>query len=1233
MWGAVLRGRGFKPDFAQWWRTCNFKTAAAPQICPRAPPNVHVAQEIFDSLVLAVRALEKSLIAESRQYAKMRRAANPCLIFQDLKAPSPCGADLLARSEMATILQVCPEDSCIVLQDPVQWDVSCPIFAGGHQLEVIHAEHDCIWVESVDPFEPGMVVAQTKCSGSISELHAAFVKTWRSRWLRHLDVPLDRWKTIIEFARQHLPKGQLEWPSCGVSELRQVITHKKITTSSGLDGVSVQDLKRMPDAALKNFCDIFREAETTGLWPSQMINGRVACLPKVEEPQSALDFRPITILGILYRCWGSYHARHALRALDQVLPPTLFGSRPGCFASQVWAQLMWSIEHSYSQNIELCGIVADVQKAFNFLARPVVTEVLAWIGVPMPVLVGWTGAMQTFTRRFQVRGSLSEPVPSVTGYPEGDALSCLAMVAIDWVFHVWATHHFPLCQPITYVDDWQLLCCQPDCLDHVQRVLQEFAQHVDLLLDLKKTYAWCISARGRLVLREKGFRLEANGRNLGAHVQFTRSHANQVLTSRIGTVTDLWGKLRRSHSAYVQKVSAIKVAAWPKALHAVASTTLGLTWFQQLRAGAMRGLGADLAGANAMIHLGMVERPDTDPLFWSVMQTFRLARDCGHHREVRDTLRALAHGDIDIPHNGITSTLLERIHSLGWHVSPCGQVFDQFGMFSLFQVSVAELKMRACFAWLQVIDAAVAHRPGFSGLARCDPEHTRKFLQSLKMPDRALMHKALNGTHITQNGLKHCQKADHDICQFCGSSDSRFHRFWICPYFARMREECTDDLWALLPTLPGFLTEYGWSLRASTTRQWYQILANIPIDPLPVVRPRGNCLQLFTDGSCIHQGFPDLRFAAWAVVAAHAGELDSGFIVDSGHLPGILQNAYRAEIFAVLRAVRAARHQCCQAMLWSDCEGVVKRVRRLLSGSAPRVNSPNYDLWCLLSQEFADAGGNQFSITHVSAHRGDSAGTPLEDWCFRHNQWADRTAVRTNFARTSEFWRFYHLHVGRVVAAQDISRQVQRVILAVSHAAVHDRGVPEPEPTDIAMPPAADFWKGLPHIERFPEDVFRWYPERMVRLIFSWFLQNVFDSNEPVIWVSHAQLYLAFQMATGSYGPIKKAGWTDGDGNCLNDVAGFPFRTRVRWFAKMLRETLRKCSIPVYHMFGRPQSNVLKFHTGVLALPWKQQYIDLVDQWLLMHLPFGVRRVAKPIDRLPCAGRNGQFEDVYITSM
>ena len=98
----------------------------------------------------------------------------------------------------------------------------------------------------------------------------------------------------------------------------------------------------------------------------------------------------------------------------------------------------------------------------------------------------------------------------------------------------------------------------------------------------------------------------------------------------------------------------------------------------------MKGLRADGAGANPLVHLGLVEVPSVDPLCWPVMQTLRLARDCGARSRVEGLLATLANGTSGLPANSITSTLLARIQVLGWHVDENGMVHDMFGPFFHF---------------------------------------------------------------------------------------------------------------------------------------------------------------------------------------------------------------------------------------------------------------------------------------------------------------------------------------------------------------------------------------------------------------------------------------------------------------------------------------------------------------------------------------------------------------------
>ena len=133
-------------------------------------------------------------------------------------------------------------------------------------------------------------------------------------WGRHQNVPPERWSNILAFARVHLPSLTLDWASLDVDSSAHCIARKKKTTTAGLEGVTIEDLRSMCPAALTNFTSIYDQAEATGEWPTQMLAGRVTCLAKVEEPSDALDFRPITVIGILFRCWA------------HIMPKTQFGT-------------------------------------------------------------------------------------------------------------------------------------------------------------------------------------------------------------------------------------------------------------------------------------------------------------------------------------------------------------------------------------------------------------------------------------------------------------------------------------------------------------------------------------------------------------------------------------------------------------------------------------------------------------------------------------------------------------------------------------------------------------------------------------------------------------------------------------------------------------------------------------------------------------------------------------------
>lgn len=236
---------------------------------------------------------------------------------------------------------------CSVVLDAVcSWQDAHPVLCDGRPYDIIHADHDCLWLQSVEGLKPDACLSQSKNTGATEDLMQELVRVWQPRWDKHVDIPASRWDRSLAFAKAKLPFGRGHWDPINPAALKQVISQKNRRTSAGLDGVSITDLWAMPGSVLNHFCRMFATAEVSRLWPSQLIDGQVTCLAKSDHLQTGLDFPQITIFGLLYRFWGTFQAKQAVGFLNPLLPEHLYGSRPGHHAAQVWARLLWTIEHA-----------------------------------------------------------------------------------------------------------------------------------------------------------------------------------------------------------------------------------------------------------------------------------------------------------------------------------------------------------------------------------------------------------------------------------------------------------------------------------------------------------------------------------------------------------------------------------------------------------------------------------------------------------------------------------------------------------------------------------------------------------------------------------------------------------------------------------------------------------------------------------------------------------------------
>ena len=362
---------------------------------------------------------------------------------------------------------------------------------------------------------------------------------------------------------------------------------------------------------------MYERAELDGEWPLQCMAGSAQSLTKVDTPTCAGEFRPVTVLGLLYRIWSSHHSRHWVRALAPHLDENLSGNRPGHSPATVWRKILSAIDTSHRDNSVAAGFVVDLVKAYNTLPRYPVLFASKLLGVGQNTLMGWTGALSLIRRHFSIRGSYSDGLRSTTGLPEGCGLSCLAMLVLDALLHRWMDALHPSVSTYTFVDNWEILVSQETWLEPAFERLESFVRHLDLELDRRKAYFWSTSSSCRAQLRQSGRLVRGSARDLGAHVAYTRQLGNHVLTDRIHSLSSFWDRLLTSPGSHALKVKAIVTAAWPRAFHACSSAVVGRRHLDLVRTQVMKALKLQKPGASPWLQFAS-DMEGLDPVQWII---------------------------------------------------------------------------------------------------------------------------------------------------------------------------------------------------------------------------------------------------------------------------------------------------------------------------------------------------------------------------------------------------------------------------------------------------------------------------------------------------------------------------------------------------------------------------------------------------------------------------------------
>ena len=1223
LWKAICQSPGFAPNFVEWWLT-RPKIVHGDAVVGFLPADSHVAALIFEDLEVNVRDLEDRL-KKTQPCSKGSLGPPIAKLYKAVRKDAPMQVDVLFQQKISNIIEVQPEDVSIIVDPPQPWDERNNVVIQGKSFQPIVATPDQIWLETLDGIQPGQAIVQTTGVGKLEIVFQQFLAYWSKFWCTHSDVPLSQWEDVLAFARHRLPNHSAPPLTFTPSLVRAAVRAKKNTAAVGLDGVSKLDLVHLTTNQMQGVVQIFQRAGT-GQWPAQVLEGVVKSLAKKEIPMDVPDFRPIIVFPILYRIWSSIASKYWLHHLDSILATTLCGNRNGYQAATLWRQVMESIEASQTDQIDLCGLVIDLTKAYNTLPRLPALAIALHCGVDQQTLQAWSSALSGMKRRFWVNGSVSGGTYSNRGFPEGCGMSCLAMLLLTQLWHTWTEAGNRLAQPLSFVDNWEILCSDASQIAAALDTTLALAEKLDIQVDKKKTFAWATTASSRTELRQRGFVVTNDCRDLGSHIVFSKQIRNSTAIRRFDDLQPFWSRLKAVRGTFQQKARVVRTAGWPRALHAVSGSLIGRKHFHRLRTQAAFSLDMQKPGSNAFV-LCLLE--NLDPHFQAIVQTLREWRNLGNVAHQRVMLAGEINGQSACGPCTLTKILVQRLHCIGWSLADETNLTDHRGFSLAIRTNWSNLLSRLEDGWKCVVAAQVCHRPTFREFQVVDVNNTRRILHNLEPYDQGILRNLLVGA--TQTNQHTCFWTDSGTtsCAACGAPDSLWHRFWECDTTQQFRDLLPDEVQEVVPRLPAVLTWHGWEITSPYQEAWNRALENIPRGVHVPPRPGdANTIDLFTDGSCLWPAVAEYRVAAWSITYAPPLSIDphscSSEIVCVGHLSGALQSAFRAELFALLAALECVEKWGCGARIWIDCQGVIDKFHLYVHGKKRiSLSSSNADLW-LEVWNLMQHIKSDISLIKVDSHETwNQETTTVLQWARIHNSCADRAARICNNERQSQFWELWRQHSKHVNSLAWIASNIRAHQLTVCRfwtetyvqnvVSQHHPVVPR-KGRIFAM-----IWENVTPVFEPPALLIKQFGSNFANKLVRWW-EGILDGECPTVWTSFAQLYLLFQQDLHHPGMVKHSGsWVDPELNRLVMPCQLSFRKRCKFFRLSVQQFWKHCKFSVGVAVTRPHSNHLCCHVGCASIPIKQERVQRLETWLGQQLAQPIRGQGADMDRLPLA--------------
>eukprot|EP00438_Fugacium_kawagutii_P011669 Skav222265 [mRNA] locus=scaffold2459:8971:29084:+ [translate_table: standard] len=530
--------------------------------------------------------------------------------------------------------------------------------------------------------------------------------------------------------------------------------------------------------------------------------------------------------------------------------------------------------------------------------------------------------------------------------------------------------------------------------------------------------------------------------------------------------------------------------------------------------------------------------------------------------------------------NGPFGKFISELHSLGLQLDEDFQLWlSEKASLDFLHCSEDFLKKVLLGLFRNTVTVELRNRAGYEDLEGIDYGATTALDHALLPQDRSALHIVRDGAFFTNNMLCKFDTRISPLCPDCGVPDSRTHRYNDCVRYRDLRDQHSEARadWSQLPACfrnHGLVPDNPWRILA-----WEALVQLPPLTEEYWLEPHQGSLQIFTDGACTEPSCPELSLAAWSVIWAGHGT------VACGPLPGLQQCIARAELMAVLVAIRWCSLVPCTLHLWIDSQTVADDLRALLRNAASPEAFAHSDLWHLVAQALSTTLAEVLVHKIPSHDKVDSCQSPVEDYARTWNSVADHQAMLANHHRPPIFKKIWRKYEAYYRTWSRRAQQLQRFHLAVAH---RDEEIGQTARNDDEEPP--EFVSNFVYSSCLQEiaaqfatlkqeDGLIFSPAHcshfraVAHRLMSWLI-DIDGSATRQRAVSLLELYVAYRLEVAGVSPVSSSIGLDDRFLVVTFAADYGFFKKVcRYLFSFISVTTDEISLAFLQVF-QPQSSV-----------------------------------------------------------